>query len=166
MTRINKDQRQSSQLRQLALPVPPNACRLLFQKMIMYTINDRLQAVGFSANQLLALDNKLTQAMHLNAFIAVINHEWQFFGNAEIYNPINRYWTKSTTSAESCLSIPNKIYNVKRKVGIDITYLDKYGKQKTGRFVDYEARIIQHEMDHLKGILISDIGKEIKKETK
>jgi peptide deformylase len=57
---------------------------------------------------------------------------------------------------EGCLSIPNVIWNVKRPVNIVVKYLDLYGKQKTKKLKWYNARIVQHEMDHLDGILFVD----------
>lgn len=54
---------------------------------------------------------------------------------------------------EGCLSIPNIWGQVNRFSEIELTYLDEKGKQKTGVFTDFEAIIIQHEMDHLNGIL-------------
>ena len=125
--------------------------------MWRYTMNDREHAVGFAANQLTVLG----EHARFNAFIAVIDDKWTFFGNAVYSKPLKHYFNKTKYDIESCLSIPNKYYRIKRKKRIHITYLDKYGREQTGSFYDQEARVIQHEMDHLKGILIADIGKEI-----
>ncbi len=50
---------------------------------------------------------------------------------------------------EGCLSIPGKAYKVRRAVTVKVN-----GKQYSG----LTARVIQHEYDHLDGILISDTG--------
>ena len=158
MTKINKvfHPKPLSILRQKAIPILPSQCRIMFQRMWRYTMNDREHAVGFAANQLTVLG----EHGKLNAFIAVIDDKWTFFGNAEL-GSWNKYFNKNKYDIEGCLSIPDKFYRVKRKKKIDVTYLDKYGREQTGSFYDQEARIIQHEMDHLNGILIADIGKEI-----
>jgi peptide deformylase len=67
----------------------------------------------------------------------------------------------TTTYYEGCLSIPGKQYAVKRCNVIKLFYLDKYGKKKEKRFKQEEACIIQHEYDHTRGILISDIGQVV-----
>jgi len=57
---------------------------------------------------------------------------------------------------EWCLSLPNVIGSVKRSVNIVVKYLDLFGKQKTKKLKGYNARIVQHEVDHLNGILFID----------
>ena len=57
---------------------------------------------------------------------------------------------------ESCLSIPNKTYLVGRPVMIDITFQGINGKEiSLGDVTGLFARVIQHELDHLDGILIN-----------
>ncbi|MEP7166711.1 MAG: peptide deformylase [Candidatus Woesebacteria bacterium] len=61
---------------------------------------------------------------------------------------------------EGCLSIPNFYGPVPRFEWVDIAYesVDKDGEliSKTGRFAGFSARVIQHEFDHLEGILFTD----------
>jgi len=52
---------------------------------------------------------------------------------------------------EGCLSYPNFFENVERYKEIKIRYLDEEFKEKEGKFKDFEARIIQHEIEHLDG---------------
>jgi len=59
---------------------------------------------------------------------------------------------------EGCLSLPGSIFNVKRSLGVKVKYLDPAFKQVEADLHDMEARIFLHELDHLSGILISDIG--------
>jgi peptide deformylase len=58
---------------------------------------------------------------------------------------------------EACLSIPNRVGDVSRYRKIKVIYLDRNGKRQKKKFVDWEAREIQHEYDHLEGILFTDI---------
>ncbi len=61
---------------------------------------------------------------------------------------------------EGCLSIPGIYGPVPRWEWVKIEYSDlstqETGKTKTERFSDFDARVIQHEYDHLKGILFTD----------
>jgi peptide deformylase len=57
---------------------------------------------------------------------------------------------------EGCLSIPKIRENVHRKENLVITYFDENWTFKEENFSGYAARIIQHEYDHLEGILFTD----------
>ena len=57
---------------------------------------------------------------------------------------------------EGCLSIPDFTANVKRAMDIVISYQNIKGEIKTLSAKDFEAHAIQHEMDHLDGILFLD----------
>lgn len=57
---------------------------------------------------------------------------------------------------EGCLSLPNVSVDVPRASEITVKYLDTKGQSQERRLVDWDARIVQHEVDHLDGILIVD----------
>ena len=57
---------------------------------------------------------------------------------------------------EGCLSIPDFTGNVKRAMEITIAYQNIKGETKTLSTKDFEAHAIQHEIDHLDGILFLD----------
>ncbi len=63
---------------------------------------------------------------------------------------------------EGCLSVPNVFGKVKRHKNIKCIYLDKKGKRKNLSAKGLLARVIQHEIDHLDGILFIDKAKDIK----
>lgn len=56
---------------------------------------------------------------------------------------------------EGCLSIPNIWGKVKRKKLVKLTWQDQHGKSYTKVFNGFVATIIQHEVDHLDGILFT-----------
>src|SRR5581483_3841054 len=56
---------------------------------------------------------------------------------------------------EGCLSVPNFWGNVTRAKEITLTWQDEKGKQCTKEFKGFMATIIQHEIDHLDGILFT-----------
>jgi len=57
---------------------------------------------------------------------------------------------------EGCLSIPDFTANVKRAMDISVVYQNIKGETKTLTTKDFEAHAIQHEIDHLDGILFLD----------
>lgn len=59
-------------------------------------------------------------------------------------------------SIEACLSIPNQNGTVLRNNEILVEYADKDFESRRGIATDFEAFIIQHEIDHLDGILFID----------
>ncbi|MGC1516706.1 MAG: peptide deformylase [Maribacter sp.] len=64
---------------------------------------------------------------------------------------------------EGCLSIPDVREDVSRKDTIHITYLDADFKQHSKTFDGLLARVIQHEYDHIEGILFTDKLSTLKK---
>ncbi len=59
----------------------------------------------------------------------------------------------SYETEEGCLSLEG-VRSAKRYKAITVEYLDRKWKKKKQTFKDYEAQIIQHEMDHFEGIII------------
>jgi peptide deformylase len=62
----------------------------------------------------------------------------------------------SDMKMEGCLSIPNEAYNVTRLFRIEVRARDAEGKRLHFAAYDLLARVIQHEVDHLEGVLICD----------
>ncbi|HOG15553.1 MAG TPA: peptide deformylase [Candidatus Absconditabacterales bacterium] len=59
-------------------------------------------------------------------------------------------------SEEACLSVPDVIGKVKRHQNIVVEYLDIFGRKKKKKLRNYNACIVQHEIDHLDAILFVD----------
>ncbi len=57
---------------------------------------------------------------------------------------------------EGCLSVPDLIGEVDRHVKIEVRGLNRHGKPIKIKAEDWIARIFQHEIDHLEGILFTD----------
>jgi len=57
---------------------------------------------------------------------------------------------------EGCLSIPHIREDVSREPAVTLRYFDENWEEKTEAFTGLQARIIQHEYDHLEGILFID----------
>jgi len=105
------------------------------------------EGIGLAANQI---------GINLNVFIIDISHvddhEFQrVFLNGEILESEGE-----SVYSEGCLSLPNLKFDVTRPEKITFRYLDEHRNQKTENFEGLLARAIQHEVDHLKGILMID----------
>ncbi|MGX6962702.1 peptide deformylase [Vagococcus xieshaowenii] len=74
----------------------------------------------------------------------------------ELINPEIVSFEGETIDVEACLSIPGKYGLVPRHDRIVIRYFDREGVEYELEADDYFSRIIQHEMDHLDGILFID----------
>ena len=81
------------------------------------------------------------------------------FLNAKIEEELGEEWTFN----EGCLSIPDVREDVKRKPTIRITYMDENFKSHTETYDGLLARVIQHEYDHIEGILFTDKLSTLKK---
>lgn len=57
---------------------------------------------------------------------------------------------------EGCLSVPNLFLSILRYDSVHIRYRTLEGKPKYETFTDLSAHIIQHEIDHLDGMLLTD----------
>ena len=71
--------------------------------------------------------------------------------------------SETSTYEEGCLSVPNFFAEVDRPKKCDVEYLDYQGKKKTLNAEGLLATCIQHEMDHLDGILFIDYLSKLKK---
>ena len=68
-----------------------------------------------------------------------------------------------STYEEGCLSVPDQFAEIDRPSTCEIEYLDYYGKKKILKAEGLLATCIQHEMDHLEGILFIDYLSKLKK---
>ena len=70
---------------------------------------------------------------------------------------------ETSTYEEGCLSVPNFFAEVDRPKKCDVEYLDYHGKEKILNAEGLLATCIQHEMDHLEGVLFIDYLSKLKK---
>ncbi len=82
--------------------------------------------------------------------------------NLVLVNPV---WSKTSykkaVDAEGCLSVPNTYGKVKRYKNIQVKAMNEKGEPISFEATDFIARVIQHEIDHLDGILFIDKAKDI-----
>ena len=74
-----------------------------------------------------------------------------------IINPDIIWHSREITSGvEGCLSIPGYLGEVDRSESIRVRAQDRYGKKIKLRLTGWTARVFQHEIDHLNGVLFID----------
>ena len=84
---------------------------------------------------------------------------WRYF---TFINPVLiKQSRKRVEMAEGCLSLPGKFGVVPRSEKVSIVWFDENGGKHSRGFTKFFARVIQHEMDHLGGILIADRAKKL-----
>jgi peptide deformylase len=84
-------------------------------------------------------------------------------GRLEIINPVITKGGKKVSSEEGCLSIPDYHDTISRHYDVTITALDRHGREFTLVAEDVLSFCIQHEIDHLNGILFTDHLSRLKK---
>ncbi len=127
---------------------------ILFMRMMM--IKNR--GVGLAAPQI---------GLNMRVFVAQLPNDdgsgyvGKFYA---IFNPeIESISKKYISDVEGCLSVPYYYGSVERADKITINGFDKNGRKTKIKAQGYLARIFQHEVDHLNGILFSDKSKDLKK---
>lgn len=81
----------------------------------------------------------------------VPNHGFMVLINPEITR-----WEGMELGREGCMSVPDYTGNVIRATEITVNALDVNGKEQSFDCEGYEARAVQHECDHLDGLLFLD----------
>ena len=77
-------------------------------------------------------------------------------GRLVLVNPEILEWQGMEKGREGCMSVPDYTGNVIRAKKIKFKAFDEFGKSTTYESEGYEARAIQHEIDHLDGVLFLD----------
>lgn len=131
-------------LKQISQPVTEFDEELLDLVAAMFNSMVEYQGIGLSAVQIGVLKRVLIAAWQGEILVMV---------NPEIIRTLNRF----VVEEEGCLSIPRSRWRpVSRPGKCEIKWRDPQGLEHTRNFSGKMARIIQHEMDHLDGILITD----------
>ena len=76
---------------------------------------------------------------------------------AALVNPVLEWASEETEPLEEgCLSLPGVLVDVERPVHVRVRAQDEHGEPLLVEASGLEARVIQHEIDHLDGVLILD----------
>ncbi len=124
------------------------------QKMMQIML--KAPGVGLAANQIGILKQIVT--------IFFVDQETKKEINYTLFNPnIVFYSNDKITMEEGCLSIPEQFAEVERPQNIVVEYLNENNKLTKKEVNGVEARILQHEIDHLSGKLFVDYLSSLKR---
>lgn len=112
---------------------------------------DESNGVGLAAPQI-GLDIRLFVIDSTHMYDNAKDGERRVFINAEMIEEVGDIWGFE----EGCLSIPNIRENVDRNAKIKMRFQDENFKEHLEEFDGMTARVIQHEYDHIEGILFID----------
>jgi len=127
---------------------------LIAEEMMEIMLN--AQGVGLAANQIGILKKIIT--------ININNKENNLNKKYVLFNPKIISSSKETIlMEEGCLSIPDQYANITRPKEIKLEYYDKKKKLIKKKVDGIEARILQHEIDHLSGKLFIDYLSSLKR---
>lgn len=132
-------------LRQKALPVVvDDEVRRLVDDL--FETMHAARGVGLAANQ-----------VGVARRVAVVDIGSDDPGPLVLINPVIVSRSAETDSAEEgCLSIPEVFGEVERNVSVVVAALDRDGRPWQAELHGYKARAVQHEIDHLDGVLFLD----------
>ena len=89
--------------------------------------------------------------------IRVIVVKLQYGDIQEMINPAIKWYSDHVVKIEEgCLSVPGKYVELIRPSKISLSFQDLSGKYRRWKLKSLEARIVQHEIDHLDGVLMTD----------
>ncbi|MBV9818623.1 MAG: peptide deformylase [Solirubrobacterales bacterium] len=101
--------------------------------------------VGLAATQVGILHRVLVYRVHQQSPVsALVNPEIEWSGSG------------LETAEEGCLSLPSVHVDVERPIHVRVRAHDEHGEPITVEASGLEARVIQHEIDHLDGVLVLD----------
>ena len=122
----------------------------------MMEIMIKAPGVGLAANQVGILKQIVT--------INYEDKESDKRANYILFNPlITEYSEEKVIMEEGCLSLPEQYADVERSKQIILEYIDENEKIIKKEIDGYEARILQHEIDHLSGKLFVDYLSSLKR---
>lgn len=125
-------------------PQSPEIKELIFD--MIETMEHQGNALGLAAPQ-------VGQSVHL--CIIILNHKTYILLNPKIKS---KSLTKEVAE-EGCLSFPGEFIPIKRSKKVRVEALDRHGNKITISAEGILARALQHEIDHLNGILFIDRAK-------
>ncbi len=123
-----------------------NKARDLLETMHFYS-----HSVGIASPQIGNLIRIIAVDASKNKKGQKINH-----GEMVMLNPEILDWQSIIKTREGCMSVPDYTGNVNRARKITVKYTDLNGNEHTFDTEGFEAVVIQHEIDHLDGILFID----------
>ena len=122
----------------------------------MIEIMRKAPGVGLAANQIGILKKIIT--------VNIQDQEKKTEKVYALFNPsIKSYSTETVVMEEGCLSFPKQFIEIERPAFIEIEYTDENNNIIQEKKNGHEARVLQHEIDHLSGKLFVDYLSSLKR---
>lgn len=122
----------------------------LADEMVRYVKNPDNHSAGLAAPQ-------IGQPVRVLAAALMRSYEDEVYRVVAMINPeIIEASPETEFFHEGCLSIPGVFGDVERPVAITVRYVDTRGKTQVLRLAGLPADVVQHEIDHLDGVLFTD----------
>jgi peptide deformylase len=140
-------------LRTVAKPLKPvelHAHKVLADSMLTYVKNPKHHGIGLAAPQ-------VGVSKRIIIVWLPMNRDDETYPIVAMINPVILEKSQETDMDEEwCLSLPGITGNVERSRDIEVEWIDIKGRKMKKKITGFGARVVQHEVDHLDGILISD----------
>ena len=122
----------------------------------MIDIMKKASGMGLAANQIGILKKIVT--------VSIYDNKKDIEKTYVLFNPkIISYSNETIVMEEGCLSLPQQFAEVERPISINLVYTDAKNKIINEKKNGLEARILQHEIDHLFGKLFIDYLSSLKR---
>lgn len=149
-----EDPKEEKILREISKEVTPEQLKSSefrdFLHDLLHTAKNSNDQVGFNAGGIAAI--QVGRPLRVFYTLNYDTDEFELFINpkVDVVKP------SQIVAKEGCLSIPNREGNVARFEKVRVTYLDLDGNIQKKNYTGWNARGIQHETDHLNGVLYID----------
>jgi peptide deformylase len=108
----------------------------------------KTDGVGLAAPQI---------GLNIRVVVCRFNHGTSHETVVEMINPeITSISEEKEDGEEGCLSIPGKFDHVHRHTSLTVKFLDRKGRETVLKLKGFNARIVQHEVDHINAMLYID----------
>jgi peptide deformylase len=152
--KLNEDEAELLRKKSADLPVPFDKGSTQSIQNLLESFLSRDDALGLAAPQI-GISKKI---------IIFKNKNFEEKGKVKrpedfdlLVNPrITQKRGEEEIASEGCLSCPEISVEISRSPEIKVRAVDQHGNKVNKRYTGFLARIVQHEMDHLEGILIVD----------
>lgn len=125
------------------------------ESLRIFIVSEEAEKIDHKRNNYVKTQDASSSTESSNA----INREWKYY---VFINPVLKNTSRRKLEGpEGCLSTPGKFGNVGRHEKITVEAYDETGKKFTRGASKFFARVIQHELDHLKGELFIDKATDI-----
>lgn len=122
----------------------------------MFEVMQSSNGIGLAATQLGVNERIIVMDVDKLSAFENTSEGYVKHGRFEMLNPMITKKEGMLNWLEGCLSVPGFSEHINRSERIEVTYLDRYGNEKSLKAAGLLSACIQHEIDHLDGILFID----------